>query len=577
MPKAQSATIRRLLSIKPPTQRIRDGGLVRGPGTGTSDSIPARLSKGEFVLPADTVKKVGVRKLRDLVDDTHEPSGKRSRRGHFADGGMLGDDDRKRANSFGDAAAAAADPGVQKPIDSAPYPAAYVWRDRQLAEQGNPPAAEAAPVSPSRENLISQIPTHGNPQAPAADGSQNSWSNTEIGRNVSNAMMALPGAGAVPVIAKTGGAISTGLNATSRLMNAGANMAVGGAAATEVLKEVEPAVTTPSAPSIAASVINPAEQRLAAGAQTSPQSPPSVAMDPAARDSMGRPAGSNTITFDKATNTYSGTNIGPDAAIAGGVNRGSYTGGISSGAESAQRVADIYKSAVANLAGPPAAGAPTVVHSGNDWQARNDLRNAQVSAGALQGSWDNWRNKGGPSAAQTKFASLQTADQAARGAQPGLDQEAMRQQGATARNTQDNRTRSLADVARSSLERDRFGLEQTQAGFQNRSAQRLENAQLALESAKTEDEQRGARQRLLALMGKPDGDTWKAVALQGGMDAQGNKTDSVLGAVNERTGEMRRMAGAAPQTPAPAEGALVFGKDGRHYLVKNGKPVPVGG
>lgn len=36
------------------------GGMVRGPGTGTSDSIPARLSNGEFVMPANRVKQFGV-------------------------------------------------------------------------------------------------------------------------------------------------------------------------------------------------------------------------------------------------------------------------------------------------------------------------------------------------------------------------------------------------------------------------------------------------------------------------------------------------------------------------------------
>ena len=36
------------------------GGYVRGPGTGTSDSIPARLSNGEFVMRASSVKAYGV-------------------------------------------------------------------------------------------------------------------------------------------------------------------------------------------------------------------------------------------------------------------------------------------------------------------------------------------------------------------------------------------------------------------------------------------------------------------------------------------------------------------------------------
>ncbi|MFZ9272083.1 MAG: tape measure protein [Ilumatobacteraceae bacterium] len=36
------------------------GGLIRGRGTGTSDSIPAMLSNGEYVIPADMVRKFGV-------------------------------------------------------------------------------------------------------------------------------------------------------------------------------------------------------------------------------------------------------------------------------------------------------------------------------------------------------------------------------------------------------------------------------------------------------------------------------------------------------------------------------------
>jgi TP901 family phage tail tape measure protein len=40
-------------------QTRANGGLVKGPGTGTSDSIPARLSNGEYVIKASSVKKYG--------------------------------------------------------------------------------------------------------------------------------------------------------------------------------------------------------------------------------------------------------------------------------------------------------------------------------------------------------------------------------------------------------------------------------------------------------------------------------------------------------------------------------------
>lgn len=44
----------------------KEGGLVQGPGTGTSDSIPARLSNGEFVLTSKAVSGIGTDFLNTL-------------------------------------------------------------------------------------------------------------------------------------------------------------------------------------------------------------------------------------------------------------------------------------------------------------------------------------------------------------------------------------------------------------------------------------------------------------------------------------------------------------------------------
>jgi hypothetical protein len=60
--------------------------MVRGPGTGTSDSIQARLSHGEYVLPADTVAAVGQQALDELRAATHTPVQR------YADGGVVQDD-----------------------------------------------------------------------------------------------------------------------------------------------------------------------------------------------------------------------------------------------------------------------------------------------------------------------------------------------------------------------------------------------------------------------------------------------------------------------------------------------------
>ena len=93
------------------------------------------------------------------------------------------------------------------------------------------------------------------------------------------------------------------------------------------------------------------------------------------------------------------------------------------------------------------------------------------------------------------------------------------------------------------------------------------------------DQRAGIAEQIRVASGKDRPAQWKAVALQGSTDAQGNKTQGVLGAVNEHTGEFRQMdkpQAQAANTP-PVEGTRIRGKDGRLYLVKNGKPVLAGG
>lgn len=77
------------MGFKQQPQYFANGGMVRGAGTGTSDSIQARLSHGEYVLPADTVRAVGVGALDAMREATHKPvKGEQSKaaRGFFAGG-----------------------------------------------------------------------------------------------------------------------------------------------------------------------------------------------------------------------------------------------------------------------------------------------------------------------------------------------------------------------------------------------------------------------------------------------------------------------------------------------------------
>ncbi len=59
------------------------GGMVRGPGTGTSDSIDAKLSDGEFVFKASAVRRLGVASLTAMNNGTDA-------RPRFASGGYVG-------------------------------------------------------------------------------------------------------------------------------------------------------------------------------------------------------------------------------------------------------------------------------------------------------------------------------------------------------------------------------------------------------------------------------------------------------------------------------------------------------
>lgn len=140
----------------------------------------------------------------------------------------------------------------------------------------------------------------------------------------------------------------------------------------------------------------------------------------------------------------------------------------------------------------------------------------------------------------------------------------MQEQGGTARARLMEAGRNDRFGQEQGLARDKFGLEQTAAGYQNRGAQRIEKAQQDLEAAGDDPaKQRSARQRLLGLMGKQDDDAWQGIALQGATDAHGNKTEGVLAALNKRTGDVRRLdQGSGANAPAalPPRDKLVAGQ-----------------
>lgn len=182
---------------------LKDGGVIKGPGTGTSDSISRDLPLGAFIMPADSTAALGAKNLDRLPetvpamvsngefevtpekvhglgaavltalrDTTHKPTDDAPKLGLMrrANGGLI--DDPSRPNSFGDAAAAARDPGVtQAPTSSAPSYGLGV---------ASQPQAAVAPAAPSTFN-----PALGAGQTNAVTRVGNTYSGGNVSGNVS--------------------------------------------------------------------------------------------------------------------------------------------------------------------------------------------------------------------------------------------------------------------------------------------------------------------------------------------------------------------------------------------------------
>jgi len=67
-----------------------EGGLVKGPGGPKSDSIPARLSHGEYIVKADAVSSFGVNNLEAINRGLKIPSLERLALPKYSEGGLVG-------------------------------------------------------------------------------------------------------------------------------------------------------------------------------------------------------------------------------------------------------------------------------------------------------------------------------------------------------------------------------------------------------------------------------------------------------------------------------------------------------
>ena len=240
-----------------------------------------------------------------------------------------------------------------------------------------------------------------------------------------------------------------------------------------------------------------------------------------------------------------------------------------------QNIADRYSNQISGMAAqqmqqPQSRGfdAPQIEHSGNSWQARNDLRNLQVSANSIANRpyiVGRGRNKQVITPDNGSMAAYQAAlaaDGRARGQSGDAGISAMRENAAIARTGMSEQGANSRDANRNALEAQRIGIAGQEAvfnrdlkGFDIQSAQRRKAIQSEMDNAKTAEERKAVMERYPDLYSNK-GDEWHGLTLQGGTDAMGNKTESVLAAVNKRTGEMKRYGqeatGQAGKQPSPA-------------------------
>lgn len=143
--------------------------------------------------------------------------------------------------------------------------------------------------------------------------------------------------------------------------------------------------------------------------------------------------------------------------------------------------------AMASMPNAPApVQAPVVRHSGNDWQARNDLRNALVSASSITNNGGRFDQHKGESAESLTYRAMLGTDQALRGAQPGLDQSAMRE------NAENQRAGIQLAAASANSAADRAGaLERTLITERGNNTRAGIGAQATIEAARTKADASG--------------------------------------------------------------------------------------
>lgn len=550
-----SATERRMKA-----QGLADGGMIRGPGTGTSDSIateaepgtfimpadstkaigprvlaqmgkkvPVRLSNGEYELPPEQVMGIGAAVLEALKDGTHTPveqeGGMAAQK--LASGGMVENDVTRVGNSYsggnvgGDVSINGQTGGgtvstsswTKPAAPAAPVPAAAptpatATQPAAAPIAGSPPAtAPAAPMGWAERNAqrSNQVTASSIVDSPERRAAQAALAPAPIAApapmpampTAAQRFSTLPGVTPPPQRYADGGTVTDEQESDyARQMRALGGALVDGASWVGKTLVSAPGYGLNKTPAPAPAPA--AASRLAAA--PTPGAGRGMVSPPAVNPSAPRP-----VAPPPAPSLSSAA-----TALSSGVPSAQADDAATS--LSRRGAAD----ALALMPNAPAPiAAPTVRNSTNDWAARKALENAATAASSITANGGAWDKTGaGDSQAQAAYKAALATDQTLQNAQPGLDAEAMRQNASLQRETIQQQGSTARDAERNAISRDELGLRKTAAGFQNRAAARMENlGNVLLDPNATPEQRKVAQRSLSALSGKTAADRMQVVNL----------------------------------------------------------------
>lgn len=595
-----------------------NGGMVRGPGTGTSDDIETEIPAGSYIMPADTTRKVGAEALGELG----KPVPVALSNGEYQM-------PPEQVHAVGVETLNQIKDATHTPVARGFNPGQAPQRDesRLFLNQGGSPVDEERK---RRDALVNQIPTGGNPPAPPAAtpapapalSTQAQEDRAAIGRAWNTVKGVSEDAGRA--VADVATMVPRGLvgaydSAVVRPMRA-AGLNAGYLSPHLVPDGVDPASMTPftdqkrmreatAAAAAPAGATNPTDKRFAAGTQAPTMAPtgapgytntpgdaylPGADAGAAAFGQPAQPQGREVMpgVYKHGRGQYSDNPAG--MGFAPGAGNPSANNIAAADALASRSAADVAGLVAAQDArGFQPQQAPQVRHSGNDWQARNDLRNLEVSASSITNQ-PRWSGQGGrqaagsvPPAVAAYQAALQT-DAELRRAVPSMDQMAMREnaatqrtgmqeQGSNARNTLDNAIRMTDIQARGfdaqtarALDARRLGLEEQVKGIDIRAAKRLESLQTRYAEAKTDAERAKIAQEIRDLAGKSERGEWDLKVTPAAKNPDGSTSDGSIYRFNRTTGQVERVDGAASAPAASA--APKAGETRNGYRFKGGNP-----